>query len=144
MSLLVKSIIVWLMFIVTESLNGTVRIFYLIPALGDPLAHQISFAIGVVLIVTTATIFIPWFQASRISQLLEIGILWLLLTAGFELVLGRFVLGYSWQQIAADYNIYQGGLMPYGLVLLTLSPIVAAKIRGILPKLERSIEAPKT
>ena len=45
MNLLVKSTIVWLMFIVTESLNGTVRVFYLIPTFGDPLAHQISFAI---------------------------------------------------------------------------------------------------
>ncbi len=143
MSLLVKSTIVWLMFIVTESLNGTVRVLYLIPTFGDPLAHQISFGIGASLIVIIATIFIPWFQTSRIVQLLDIGILWLLFTVGFELILGRFALGYSWSQIAADYNIYQGGLMPYGLVLLILSPIVAAKLRGILPKLERSVEDPK-
>mgnify|MGYP003487662026 CR=1 FL=1 len=135
--ILLKGVMIWLMFIIAESLNGTVRILWLIPAFGDPLAHQISFLMGAILIVTIATIFVSWLQASHISQLLAVGALGLLLTAGFELILGRFVLGYSWSQIAADYNIYQGGLMPYGLVLLTLSPVIAVKIREILPNQER-------
>jgi hypothetical protein len=135
--ILLKGVMIWLMFIIAESLNGTVRILWLIPAFGDQLAHQISFLMGAILIVTIATIFVSWIQASHISQLLAVGVLWLLLTVGFELILGRFVLGYSWSQIAADYNIYQGGLMPYGLVLLTLSPVIAVKIREILPNQER-------
>ena len=135
--ILLKGVMIWLMFIIAESLNGTVRILCLIPAFGDPLAHQISFLMGAILIVTIATIFVSWLQASHISQLLAVGVLWLLLTVGFELILGRFVLGYSWSQIAAEYNIYQGGLMPYGLVLLTLSPVIAVKIREILPNQER-------
>jgi hypothetical protein len=135
--ILLKGVLIWLMFIIAESLNGTVRILWLISAFGDPLAHQISFLMGAILIVTIATIFVSWLQAAHISQLLAVGVLWLLLTVGFELILGRFVLGYSWSQIAADYNIYQGGLMPYGLVLLTLSPVIAVKIREILPNQER-------
>jgi hypothetical protein len=135
--ILLKGVMIWLMFIIAESLNGTVRILWLIPAFSDPLAHQISFLMGAILIVTIATIFVSWLQAAHISQLLAVGVLWLLLTVGFELILGRFVLGYSWSQIAADYNIYQGGLMPYGLVLLTLSPVIAVKIREILPNQER-------
>jgi hypothetical protein len=135
--ILLKGMMIWLMFIVAESLNGTVRIFWLIPAFGDPLAHQLSFLMGAILIVTIATIFVSWLQASHISQLLAVGVLWLLLTVGFELALGRIVLGYSWSQIAADYNIYQGGLMPYGLVLLILAPVLGAKIQGIWPNLDR-------
>jgi len=50
----------------------------------------------------------------------------------FEIGLGRFVFAYSWEQIAADYNLLQGGLMPIGLVLLVLSPFIATKRRGIL------------
>jgi hypothetical protein len=80
-----------------------------------------------------STLFVRWFQASHFSQLLGIGVLWLLLTVGFEIVLGRLILDYSWEQIAADYNLRQGGLMPIGLVLLVLSPFIAAKIRGVLP-----------
>jgi len=130
--IILKSILVWLVFIFAESLNGTARIFWLIPLLGDSLAHQISFAIGSLLIVTIATLFIGWLEASKFIQLLSIGLAWLLLTVLFEIALGKFVLAYSWEQIAADYNLLQGGLMPIGLVLLVLSPFIATKIRGIL------------
>ncbi|HEY9832093.1 MAG TPA: hypothetical protein V6D26_16030 [Stenomitos sp.] len=127
-----KSIIVWLVFIIAESLNGTIRILWLVPSFGDLRAHQISFITGSILVLAIATLFVRWLQASRISQLLGVGVLWLLLTVVFEIVLGRFILAYSWEQIAADYNLLQGGLMPIGLVLLTLSPLIAGKIRGVL------------
>ncbi|MFN9469415.1 MAG: hypothetical protein ACK6BS_20295 [Pseudanabaena sp.] len=129
---ILKSVLVWLVFILAESLNGAARIFCLIPLLGDRLAHQVSFAIGSLLILTIATLFIRWLKAEKSWQLLSLGLAWLLLTVLFEIGLGRFVFAYSWEQIAADYNLLQGGLMPIGLVLLVLSPFIATKIRGIL------------
>ncbi|NJK63318.1 MAG: hypothetical protein HC921_12110 [Synechococcaceae cyanobacterium SM2_3_1] len=129
--IILKSIVIWFAFIFVESLNGTARILWLVPLLGDPLAHQVSFAIGSVLVLTIATLFIQWVHASHVSQLFGIGILWLVLTVLFEIILGRLVLGYSWQQIAADYNLLESGLMPIGLVWLMLSPFIAAKIRRV-------------
>jgi hypothetical protein len=128
-----KSIIVWLVLIFAESLNGTIRMLWLVPTLGDLRAHQLSFVIATILILTIATLFVRWLHASHVSQLLSVGVLWLLLTVVFEIVLGRFILGYSWEQIAADYNVLQGGLMPFGLVWLTLSPLIATKIWDSLP-----------
>ena len=128
----IRGIVVWLVFIVAESLNGTVRTLWLVPALGDLRAHQISFIIGSLLVLAIATIFVRWLQASRVSQLIGVGVLWLLLTVVFEIALGRFIFAYSWERIAADYNLLKGGLMPIGLVLLTLSPLIAAKIRCVL------------
>jgi hypothetical protein len=49
--LILKSIVVWLVFIFAESLNGTVRILWLVPFLGDRPAEQISFVIGSVLLI---------------------------------------------------------------------------------------------
>ncbi len=126
----IRSMVVWFVFIVAESLNGTVRNLWLIPALGDRLAHQISFFTGSVLILVIATLFIRWLKAQRISQLISIGALWLVLTLGFEIGLGRFILGYDWQRIAADYNLAQGGLMLIGLILVTLAPLMATQLRG--------------
>jgi hypothetical protein len=37
--------------------------------------------------------------------------------------------GYSWAEIAANYNLLQGRLMLLGLVLLVLAPLIATKIR---------------
>lgn len=129
--IILKSIVIWLVFIFIESLNGAARIFWLVPLLGDSLAHQVSFVTGSVLILIISTLFIRWLHTSQVPQLLGIGILWLLLTVVFEMCLGLFVLGYSWQQISADYNVLQGGLMPIGLVWLMLSPFIAAKIRRV-------------
>ena len=127
-----KAIFVWVMFIVAESLNGTIREFWLVPSLGAVRAHQIAFVTGAILMLMIATLFICWLHASHLLQLLSIGVLWLLLTVAFEIGLGRFILGYSWERIAADYNVLQGGLMPFGLVLVTLSPWIATKIRDSL------------
>jgi hypothetical protein len=126
----VRSVVVWFLFILAESLNGTVRNLWLIPAVGDErLAHVISFITGSILIVAIATIFIQWLKAQRFSQLLGVGVLWVLLTLGFELCLGRLVLGYSWERIAADYNLIEGGLMPIGLILVMLAPWIATKLQ---------------
>lgn len=129
--IILKSIVIWLVFILAESLNGAARIFWLVPLLDDSLAHQVSFATGSVLVLTIATLFIRWLHTSHVSQLLGVGILWFLLTVVYEICLGLFILGYSWQQIGADYNLVQGGLMPIGLVWLMLSPFVAAKNRRV-------------
>lgn len=131
-TIFLRSIIVWLVFIVAESLNGTVRNLLLVPSLGDFWAHQISFFTGSILVFAIAIAFVRWLHASRVSQLLGVGLLWLLLTVAFDSALGRFILGYSWERIAADYNLLKGGLMPIGLVLLALAPLIAAKIRGVL------------
>ena len=135
--LLLKSILIWLVFIATESLNGTIRTLWLVPSLGDPLAHRISFVTGAFIVLAIATLFIRWLHASRVSQLLGVGVLWSALTLGFEIVLGRIVLGYSWAQIATDYNLMQGGLMSFGLVWLAASPLLAVKIREVLPDFDQ-------
>jgi hypothetical protein len=128
-----KAFAIWVIFIASESVNGILRELWLVPALGNLRAHQLSFAIGSMLILAIATLSITWLQPSRIFQLIQVGSLWMALTLGFELCLGRFVLGYSWNRIAVDYNPFEGGLMGFGLVLLLLAPLIAAKLRGVLP-----------
>lgn len=127
-----RSLIVWLIFILIESLNGTVRILWLVPALGNGLAHQVSFAIGSLLILILSTAFVPWLRASW-AQSVSIGLLWAGLTLAFEVGLGRWVFDYSWGQIWADYDLARGGLMPLGLGLMALSPMLGRIIRSWVP-----------
>jgi hypothetical protein len=131
--LFLKSIVVWFILIAAESMNGTLREFWLIPSLGESRAHQISFVTAACLVLAIALLFICWLHTSRISQLFQIGLLWLCLTLGFEIGLGRLVMGYSWARMGADYNLLQGGLMPIGSLWLALSPLIAAKLRGVFP-----------
>jgi hypothetical protein len=39
------------------------------------------------------------------------------------------VLGASWERLVSDYNVLQGGLLPFGMIVLMLSPLIAAKVR---------------
>ncbi|NJR32220.1 MAG: hypothetical protein HC778_04410, partial [Chamaesiphon sp. CSU_1_12] len=72
----IRSIAIWLIFIIIESLNGTIRTLWLVPSLGDLRAHQLSFIAGSLLILTIATIFVPWLNISSFSQSLGVGVLW--------------------------------------------------------------------
>jgi hypothetical protein len=125
-----RSVVVWLVFILAESLNGTIRIVWLMPGLGEAQAERISFITGSILVMAIATCFIRWLQATQTAQLLYIGLLWMALTLAFEIALGRFILGYSWLKIAANFNLLNGKLMPIGLGVLTLAPLIAVRIRN--------------
>lgn len=123
-----RALAVWLGFMTAESLNGVLRELWLVPALGNLQAHQLSFFTGLGLILLIVTLTIRWIHASGFSELVQVGLFWLMLTLGFEIGLGR-LLGYSWPQILADYDPSQGGLMGFGLVLLALAPLIATKLR---------------
>jgi hypothetical protein len=129
--ILLRGITIWFIFIIVESLNGTIRNLWLVPSLGELRAHQISFVTGSLLILLISTISVRWLNISSLRQTIGIGILWMLLTVVFEVGLGRFVLGYSWSEIAADYDLSQGRLMAIGLGLLVLAPLIATQIREV-------------
>jgi hypothetical protein len=59
-----------------------------------------------------------------------VGFLWFGLTALFEIGLGRFVFGYPWKRLLEDYDFSKGGLLLAGMVFLTLSPWIAARLRN--------------
>jgi hypothetical protein len=61
--------------------------------------------------------------------MLFVGLLWLVLTVGFEILLGR-LLNLSWARIFSDYDLRNGGLMPIGLLFLIFAPLIAAKLKG--------------
>jgi hypothetical protein len=48
-----------------------------------------------------------------------------------EIGLGRAVLGYSWERLGSDYNLLDGELLPIGLVIMAIPPLIAARLRGI-------------
>ncbi len=127
---LIKALAIWLVIIFVESIHGVLRSIFLTPLVGDFQARQISVFIGSLLILTVAYFSIRWIRATTIAFLIIVGLFWLVLTLLFELSLGRFVLGLSWERMASDYDILHGGLLPIGLIFLTLSPLIAARLRG--------------
>ena len=102
---------------------------FLEPYVGDLRARQIAVFTSSAINFTIALVFLPLLRTTSRRQLLAVGFLWLGLTVAFEIIFGRFVIGASWPRLASDYNPMEGGLLPIGLLVLALSPLIAAKFR---------------
>jgi hypothetical protein len=128
---LVRAFAVWLVLIVAEILHGIARRIFLVPHAGEFRSNQIGVFTGSVIILVIALAFVRWIGATRTTELLAVGGLWLMLTLAFEIAFGRIVVGASWERLAADYNVPEGGLLPFGMLVLMLSPLIAGKVRGV-------------
>ena len=119
---LIRAFLVWLVIITVETVHGILRGVLLVPIVGDLPARQIGVLIGSLLIFAVAYLFIRWIAVKTKLQFLAVGLLWVLLTVIFEVVLGRLVLGLSWTRITEDYDLSQGGLLGLGLLFMAAAP----------------------
>jgi len=129
--LVTKTLAVWFLLIFAEILHGIARAILFVPHVGEFRSSQIGVFTGSLIILAIAVLTVRWLGVARPSQLLGVGVLWLVLTLAFEVLFGRFVVGASWERLASDYNVLRGGLLPFGMVVLLFSPLIAAKIRGV-------------
>jgi len=115
-----------------ETAHGVARALWLVPMVGDFRARQIGVFTGSILNFAVAALFIRWLRPRSVGEAARIGVLWLALTVTFEMAFGRLVAQASWERIASDYDLAHGGLLPIGLVLLVLTPMLTAKWRRVL------------
>ncbi|MEO8028669.1 MAG: hypothetical protein ABI823_19460, partial [Bryobacteraceae bacterium] len=130
MAIAARALAVWLILILAESIHGVLRTLLLAPRVGDFAARQIGVLTGSLLILGISWLFVRWIGATGSRQLLAVGALWLVLTLSFELGAGHWAFGRSWASLGQDYDLPHGGLLPLGLLFLTLSPLLAARIRS--------------
>lgn len=131
---LFRAFLVWLIIIGVETGHGILRSLLLMPAVGDFRARQISVFTGSVLIFGVAYVFIDWILARTRNGLIVVGLLWVLLTVIFEVVLGRLVLGLPWTRITEDYDLSKGGLLGLGLLFMAAAPSLALSLRRRVKK----------
>jgi hypothetical protein len=125
----IRALLIWFVLIAAEIVHGILRAILLVPIVGEFRSNQIGVFTGSAIILVIACLTIRWVGAKRTSGLLTVGFIWLVLTVAFEILFGRFVVGLTWERLAASYNMIQGGLMPLGLLVLFFSPLIAAKLR---------------
>ncbi|MFP4144880.1 MAG: hypothetical protein ACLFV3_07015 [Phycisphaeraceae bacterium] len=128
--LLGKIIAVWFAIMVAEVIHGVLRGLLLEPRVGEAWANRVGIVTGSGIVFAVAWFGVPWTGAQGTGELLLAGAVWVALTLAFEVVFGRWVLGYPWSRIAADYDFRRGGLMPLGLLVMLLSPLIVAALRG--------------
>ena len=126
---LIRAFLVWLLIVFAESVNGTLRRIFIEPAIGDFPARRAGFFVGMLLIFLVAFFLIRWIRAHNLKELFLIGLMWMILTACFELGLG-LLLGYPRDRILEDYDPNRGGLMGFGLLYMVFVPWLAATLRA--------------
>lgn len=114
-----------------EVMHGIARAIWLVPVVGDFHARQIGVFTGTIINLTMGALFIRWIRPIRSADALAVGIMWLILTLVFEIAFGRAVMHATWQRIGSDYDLAHGGLLPIGLLLLALAPLITAKARNM-------------
>lgn len=132
-SVITRALAVWLVLICAEILHGIARGIFLVRHVGEFRSNQIGVFTGSLIILVIALAFVRWIGASWTADLLAVGALWLVLTLAFEIGFGRFVVGASWERLAADYNVLEGGMLPFGMLVLLLAPLIAEKVRRTVP-----------
>jgi hypothetical protein len=127
----IRALLVWLLIALAEIVHGAIRRVLLVPVVGDFRAGQIGAAVGSVIILGIAFLCVRWIGANTRGALIRIGLLWLCLMLAFEVFGGRVLAGFSWTRILSDYDLRQGGLLGFGMLVLALSPLLAARLRGL-------------
>lgn len=125
---LFRAVLIWLLLITAETLQGAARHLLLSPALEQAL-RQLSVIVGVVVIFAITWASLPWMRIRTTRQALAVGALWALLTLAFEFGVGLLT-GASWSRILADYDLPSGGWMPLGLLAMALTPWTVWRLRA--------------
>jgi hypothetical protein len=134
---LARAVGIWLTLIAVESIHGVVRRLLLEPQLGDLQARQVSVLTGAVLIILVFWFTLTWLGPQPERRWWEIGSLWLTLTLVFEIGFGRAA-GMSWDRIASDFDLRQGGLLGFGMLVILVAPRVLAERLGLIHERQRT------
>lgn len=122
----------WLAILALAMANGTLREKWLVPSLGSVSALVLS---GILLsgcIFVVALLAAPWVGRLSSARWLALGALWLAMTLAFEFGFGRLVQHKPWAEILEAYTFKGGNLWPAVLVVVLISPWLAAKLRALV------------
>lgn len=116
--------LLWLAFLATAILAGTLRQFLLAPAMGDLPARAACTILLCFLYFVVIRTFVLRRRINSPSTRLLLGLFWSGLTLAFEFGFG-LARGLGWDVMLADYNVLEGRLWPLVPLTLMLTPLLA-------------------
>ena len=125
--LLFKALGVWILLATLAIINGTIRTFLILPALGEQAAHVTGTVIYLLLQFAVIYFFIKKNSIIGMKELISIGLFWLFLTIAFEFIFGHYVMNHPWEKLFADYNILKGRLWILVLLNNLIAPLICGK-----------------
>jgi len=124
-----RAIAVWCTLVGAEVVQGTLRVLLLAPVVGDFRSRQLAVFTGAAIILTIAVLSARWIGTTSDRERLAVGAVWLTGMLAFEVGAGRLLAHLSWERIRSDYDLAHGGLLPIGMTVLFLAPLIADRVR---------------
>jgi hypothetical protein len=117
-----RYLLCWLLLLLVAIGNGMLREASYGRFLPERTAHQLSTLTGIVFTGLCAWLLLLVWPLQTALQAWQVGMLWLLLTIGFEFLFGRYVAGHSWERLLYDYNLAQGRVWLLFLLWIAVMP----------------------
>jgi hypothetical protein len=109
--------------------NGALRQLTFGKRMPELQAHQLSTAIGSVIMGLFIWFIVRLWPPSSSQQAFSIGLIWVSLTVAFEFAMGRFIMHRPWRQLIHDYDLAAGRVWSLFLFWLALAPDVFFRLR---------------
>lgn len=90
--MLLKSLLVWLLIAVAETLHGILRVKFLNPLVGDRRARQVGVLTGTIIILLIGWFAVPWINPKTWQESFSVGLIWLGAMLTFDVSFGRLYL----------------------------------------------------
>lgn len=121
---MLRAFVFWLPMVVIGMVNGVFRALVLMEFMPENVARQVSTFILIALLANYILQIFPRLHIHTMTEAFRAGFIWMILTLGFESLLGYFVSGLTWKQVFAEYDLSQGKLWTFVLVALIVIPMV--------------------
>lgn len=128
--LTIRAVAAWLLILVLAILNGAFREGVLLRSLSRPVAFVLSGVLLSSCVLVVAVALARWLELRGASRCVAVGTFWLCLTLVFEFGFGGIVQGRSLAEMLEAYTFKDGNIWPLVLVVVFVSPLVAARVRA--------------
>ena len=127
---MLKYFLLWFPMVILAIINGTARDLWYKKYTTELLAHQLSTISLLLFLGIYIAFIIRKYPPKSEAESLLIGLLWMLLTLGFEFGFGLYR-GNSWTQLLEAYNIMKGHLWLLIPIWLVFTPYLFLRIKNI-------------
>ena len=132
LGVIVRALVVWVGMLLIAIANGTFRVGVLELRMVEAAAHATSTIMLCFLILVYTWTTISWIAPQSFLQAIAVGILWVVLTVGFEFGFGLFVADRPWPELLAEYNVLQGRVWALVLITIAFAPYLTARLQRLL------------
>ncbi len=124
-----KYVVAWAPMVVIAVANGAVREAWYGKRLTELSAHQIATGSGLLLLGAYIWVIIRLWPPESPKEALAVGLIWQVLTIGFEFLFGHYVARHSWSRLFHDYNVVAGRVWVLVLIWVAIAPYVFLRLQ---------------